>query len=73
MDVILSARRSPQTPNQMFGSQPCRNEKCQWVFHDGSKNRSGSWRDMQTCGARNNSRATNSPCQRFSRSFLLAR
>ena len=35
----------------------CRNEECRWAFYDSSKNHSGSWCDMQTCGARHKMRA----------------
>ena len=34
----------------------CRNEACGWAFYDNSKNRSGTWCDMQTCGARHKMR-----------------
>ncbi len=35
----------------------CRNEGCRWAFYDASKNRSGSWCNMQVCGARHKMRA----------------
>jgi len=35
----------------------CRNEGCRWAFYDASKNRSGSWCNMQLCGARHKMRA----------------
>jgi predicted RNA-binding Zn ribbon-like protein len=35
----------------------CRNEGCRWAFYDTSKNRSGSWCNMQVCGARHKMRA----------------
>lgn len=35
----------------------CRNEGCRWAFYDNSKNRSGTWCDMDTCGARHKMRA----------------
>jgi predicted RNA-binding Zn ribbon-like protein len=35
----------------------CRNEGCLWVFYDASKNRSGSWCNMNVCGARHKMRA----------------
>jgi predicted RNA-binding Zn ribbon-like protein len=34
----------------------CRNEGCRWAFYDASKNRSGSWCDMEICGARHKMR-----------------
>lgn len=30
----------------------CANEECRWAFYDGSRNRSGSWCDMDMCGSR---------------------
>jgi predicted RNA-binding Zn ribbon-like protein len=30
----------------------CRNEGCRWAFYDASRNRSGSWCNMDVCGAR---------------------
>jgi predicted RNA-binding Zn ribbon-like protein len=35
----------------------CRNEDCKWAFYDASKNRSGSWCNMQVCGVRHKMRA----------------
>jgi predicted RNA-binding Zn ribbon-like protein len=35
----------------------CRNEGCRWAFYDASKNRSGTWCDMDICGARHKMRA----------------
>lgn len=35
----------------------CRNEGCLWAFYDASKNRSGSWCNMDICGARHKMRA----------------
>lgn len=34
----------------------CRNEDCGWAFYDASKNRSGTWCDMDVCGARHKMR-----------------
>ena len=34
----------------------CRNEGCRWAFYDASKNHSGSWCDMDVCGARHKMR-----------------
>lgn len=30
----------------------CNRDKCQWVFYDRSRNRSGAWCEMGICGAR---------------------
>jgi predicted RNA-binding Zn ribbon-like protein len=35
----------------------CRNEECRWVFHDHSRNRSGTWCTMAVCGSRMKARA----------------
>jgi predicted RNA-binding Zn ribbon-like protein len=29
----------------------CRSDECEWAFYDHSRNRSGSWCQMETCGA----------------------
>ena len=34
----------------------CKDEGCRWAFFDHSKNRSGAWCDMATCGNRNKAR-----------------
>jgi predicted RNA-binding Zn ribbon-like protein len=34
----------------------CSAESCQWAFYDRSKNRSGRWCSMKTCGNRNKTR-----------------
>ena len=35
----------------------CPRESCRWAFYDNSKNRSGRWCDMSTCGNREKARA----------------
>lgn len=35
----------------------CREDGCQWVFWDSSKNRSGAWCSMRVCGNRRKARA----------------
>jgi predicted RNA-binding Zn ribbon-like protein len=35
----------------------CRQDTCQWAFYDRSKNRSGSWCSMDSCGNRAKARA----------------
>jgi predicted RNA-binding Zn ribbon-like protein len=35
----------------------CRNDRCQKAFYDSSKNRSGAWCSMATCGSRLKARA----------------
>lgn len=34
----------------------CRDRQCRWAFFDHSKNRSGAWCDMASCGNRNKAR-----------------
>lgn len=35
----------------------CASDECRWAFYDGSKNRGGTWCQMETCGNRINNRA----------------
>jgi predicted RNA-binding Zn ribbon-like protein len=35
----------------------CRDDNCEWAFYDWSKNRSGAWCDMGSCGNRAKARA----------------
>jgi len=35
----------------------CRNDTCRWLFHDQSRNRSGTWCTMAICGSRMKARA----------------
>ena len=35
----------------------CRRERCRWAFFDHTKNRSGAWCDMSSCGNREKSEA----------------
>ena len=45
--VVLAARR------RVAGRlKACPHEHCGWVFHDGSRNRSGQWCSMRVCGNR---------------------
>jgi predicted RNA-binding Zn ribbon-like protein len=40
--------------NETWGRlKACRDDTCQWAFYDHSKNRSGRWCSMETCGAHN--------------------
>jgi predicted RNA-binding Zn ribbon-like protein len=34
----------------------CRDDRCNWVFYDNSKNRTGHWCSMQLCGSRSKMR-----------------
>ncbi len=57
MSTMLAAAAHSAVEGTWRRLKACRNEKCRWVFYDGSKNRSGAWCDMQTCGARHKMRA----------------
>lgn len=57
MSMMLAAVARSAIEGTWKRLKACRNEKCRWVFYDGSKNRSGAWCDMQTCGARHKMRA----------------
>lgn len=57
MAVMLAAVMHSAVAGTWERLKACRNERCRWSFYDGSKNRSGSWCDMQTCGARHKMRA----------------
>ncbi|MGH3086914.1 MAG: CGNR zinc finger domain-containing protein [Rubrobacteraceae bacterium] len=56
MSIMLAAIAHSAVEGTWKRLKACRNEKCRWIFYDGSKNRSGSWCDMQTCGARHKMR-----------------
>lgn len=49
----------------------CRNDECQWLFFDQSRNRSGTWCTMKICGSRMKSRAYRSRRRAVSASMLL--
>ncbi len=57
MAVMLAAVMHSAVEGTWERLKACRNERCRWSFYDGSKNRSGAWCDMQTCGARHKMRA----------------
>jgi predicted RNA-binding Zn ribbon-like protein len=44
----------------------CPEDRCEWAFYDWSKNRSGTWCDMATCGNRAKARAYRERRQRGS-------
>jgi predicted RNA-binding Zn ribbon-like protein len=39
-------------PDQWQGLKICANPECRWSFYDSSRNRRGTWCDMNICGAR---------------------
>jgi predicted RNA-binding Zn ribbon-like protein len=46
-----------ETEGRWVRLKACRNEGCRWAFYDASKNHSGSWCNMDVCGARHKMRA----------------
>jgi predicted RNA-binding Zn ribbon-like protein len=54
---ILGALAAAMADGSWSRVKACRNEECRWVFHDHSRNRSGSWCTMAVCGSRMKSRA----------------
>ena len=57
MALMLAAVLRSSAEGAWGRLKACRNEGCRWAFYDNSKNRSGTWCDMQTCGARHKMRA----------------
>jgi predicted RNA-binding Zn ribbon-like protein len=54
---LLAVMASAEAEGSWERLKACRNQECRWAFYDASKNRSGSWCDMQVCGARHKMRA----------------
>lgn len=57
MALMLAAVARSAAEGSWERLKACRNEECRWAFYDSSKNRSGTWCDMDTCGARHKMRA----------------
>jgi len=55
--LLLEVYRSQQD-NTWQRLKACKNAKCRGVFYDGSKNNSGAWHDVRTCGNVANLRAS---------------
>ncbi|MGI8484803.1 MAG: CGNR zinc finger domain-containing protein [Thermomicrobiales bacterium] len=53
--MLICQRASVDGTWQRF--KLCRSSDCRWAFYDTSKNRSGVWCDMATCGSRHKARA----------------
>lgn len=47
---VLAALHRAVTAGQWVRLKACANPDCQWVYHDGSRNRSGRWCSMGECG-----------------------
>ena len=54
---LLAALAASMADGSFSRLKACRNDTCQWLFHDGSRNRSGTWCSMAGCGSRMKSRA----------------
>jgi predicted RNA-binding Zn ribbon-like protein len=56
IDAMLARLLAIVTAAQFSGSwqrlKACSRDKCQWVFYDRSRNRSGAWCEMGICGSR---------------------
>jgi predicted RNA-binding Zn ribbon-like protein len=53
---ILATVHSAMTDGSWFRLKACRRSICRWAFYDRSRNRSGSWCAMATCGNREKTR-----------------
>lgn len=54
---MLGALAASMADGSWSRVKACRNEECRWVFHDHSRNRSGTWCTMAVCGSRMKARA----------------
>lgn len=54
---VLAALTATMADGSFSRMKSCRNERCRWLFHDRSRNRSGTWCSMASCGSRAKSRA----------------
>ena len=54
---ILSTLARSMADGTWSRIKACRNDECQWLFFDQSRNRSGTWCTMKICGSRMKSRA----------------
>jgi predicted RNA-binding Zn ribbon-like protein len=54
---VLGALAAAMADGSWSRVKACRNEECRWVFHDHSRNRSGTWCTMAVCGSRMKARA----------------
>jgi predicted RNA-binding Zn ribbon-like protein len=54
---LLAAINAAMTDGTWARLKACRDDVCQWAFYDHSKNRSGAWCTMASCGNRSKARA----------------
>nr|WP_230322832.1 CGNR zinc finger domain-containing protein [Cellulomonas hominis] len=47
---VLAALHRAVASGEWARLKACANPDCQWVYHDGSRNRSGRWCSMDECG-----------------------
>jgi predicted RNA-binding Zn ribbon-like protein len=55
--ALLAGVASAQAQGTWERLKVCSSDSCQWAFYDRSKNRSGRWCSMRTCGNRTKTRA----------------
>jgi predicted RNA-binding Zn ribbon-like protein len=49
---VVAAMTSLMADGTFSRLKACRSDTCRWLFHDQSRNRSGTWCSMRTCGSR---------------------
>jgi predicted RNA-binding Zn ribbon-like protein len=54
---LLAAINAAMTDGTWARLKACRDDGCQWAFYDHSKNRSGAWCSMASCGNRSKARS----------------
>lgn len=54
---LLAAVAATMADGSFSRLKACRNDTCRWLFHDHSRNRSGTWCSMAGCGSRMKARA----------------
>ncbi len=54
---LLAAVTATMADGSFSRLKACRNDTCRWLFHDRSRNHSGTWCSMAGCGSRMKSRA----------------
>jgi len=50
LGVVVAAVYDAMRDGTWARMKVCRNDECQWAFYDHSRNRSGAWCQMETCG-----------------------
>jgi predicted RNA-binding Zn ribbon-like protein len=52
LSQLIGIAFQAQVEGQWGRLKLCRNDECQWAFYDSSRNRGGTWCEMQVCGNR---------------------